>query len=66
MDSPAKKTFDTRDLHVHGSIVNPIILVRASHQVPIPIVGKSEEGKRRKDLYQWIMSNHISKHDTTL
>lgn len=42
MDSFAEKTFDLRDLHIHGSIVNSILLARADHHFEssalIPII----------------------------
>lgn len=57
MDSPTRKTFDTRNPYVHWSTKNSITLVYVSHHIEsstlISIVEKSEGDKHRWDLHQW-------------
>ena len=67
MDSPIRKTFTTRVLHIHGPVAS-ILLVWSSHQVEPDYDTNcyvTEGGKHREDLHQWAMSNHISELDTT-
>lgn len=70
MDSPARKTFDTMDSHVHES-ATAILLVWASHQVELGSKTNCcayEGDKHWEDLQQWALpwAHHICKLDTTL
>lgn len=68
MDSHVKKTFNTKDFCVYGS-VGAILLIWPSHQVEsstlISIVEKFEGIKFRKIYTNRLWANHISEYYTT-